>query len=85
MHISYKESEDLWLEVVQYIVRNITWIILKPYILEDESIYQKLKDALDCQDKDMTRIVFKNILKLTESDSKKKAIRNARLYILNNW
>lgn len=53
--------------------------------LDDEDIYQELKDALDWPDKDMVKKVFKKILKLTESDTKKKAVKRARRYILNNW
>lgn len=119
----YRESEDLWLEVAQYIDKQynmdyvetiyisgdgaswiqtgLDWIPksrfvldnyhLKKYMitatahLKDENIYQELKDALDYPDKDMAKEVFNKILKLTESKSKKKAVRDARRYILNNW
>lgn len=119
----YKDSEDLWLEVAQYIdeqynldyietiylsgdgaawIRTgLDWIPksrfvldnyhLKKYMvtatahLEDKSIYQELKDALDWPDKDMARDVFKKILSLTDSKTKKKAARAAKRYILNNW
>lgn len=53
--------------------------------LKDEDVYQELKDALDGPDKDTTKEAFKKILKLTDSKTRKKAVRNARRYILNNW
>jgi hypothetical protein len=119
----YKESEDLWLEVMEYIDKQynldsietiylsgdgaswiktgLDWIPKSKFVLDnyhlkkymitatahlnDEDIYQELKDALDWPDKDMVKEVFKKILKLTDSETKKKAVRDARRYILNNW
>ena len=77
-----------WIPKSRFVLDNYH---LKKYMvtatahLDDEDIYQELKDALDWPDKDMVKKVFKKILKLTESDTKKKAVKRARRYILNNW
>ncbi|HHW32497.1 MAG TPA: ISLre2 family transposase [Clostridiaceae bacterium] len=119
----YKNSEDLWIEVSEYIDKvyntdsietiylsgdgaswirqGLNWIPksrfvldnyhLQKYIkiatahLDDKSIYQELKDALEWPCKKMLKKVFKKILELTETDTKAKAIKDARRYMLNNW
>jgi Uncharacterised protein family (UPF0236). len=48
-------------------------------------IHQELQDALDWPSKEKTKKVFKKILKLTDSESKKKSIKESRRYILNQW
>lgn len=53
--------------------------------LNSEEIYQELRDALDWPDKVMLKTVFKKILSLTESETKRKAVKDARRYMLNNW
>ena len=40
---------------------------------------------MDWPDKDMVKDVFKKILKRTVSKTKRKAVKDARRYILNNW
>lgn len=119
----YENTEDLWLEVADYIDKQynidfvetiylsgdgaswirqgVNWIpksrfVLDKYHLEkyittatahlnDETIRQELKDAIDWPDKEMVKKVFKKILGLTESKSKKAAVKGAEQYILNNW
>ncbi len=119
----YKDTEDLWIEVLDYIYakynvdsietiylsgdgapwiqQGLAWLPksrfvldnyhLKKYViiatahLEDKSIRQELKDALEWPNKEMLKKVFKKILKLTESETKKKAVKDARRYMLNNW
>jgi hypothetical protein len=53
--------------------------------LNDEAIYQGLVDALDWPDKEMAHRVFKRILELTENETKRSAVIDARKYIMNNW
>ncbi|NMA01955.1 MAG: ISLre2 family transposase [Clostridia bacterium] len=53
--------------------------------LDDEAIYQGLKDALDWPDKEMAHRVFNRILELTENETKIAAVKDARKYIMNNW
>jgi hypothetical protein len=53
--------------------------------LDDEAIYQGLKDALDWPDKEMAYRVFNRILELTENETKIAAVKDARRYIMNNW
>ena len=53
--------------------------------INDEAIYQGLKDALDWPDKEMAYRVFKRILELTENDTKRAAVKDSRKYIMNNW
>lgn len=119
----YKNNEDLWLEVCDYIYerynidsietiylsgdgaswikQGLDWIPkskfvldeyhLQKYIrratahLEDSTIHQELQDALDWPSKEKTKKVFKKILKLTESETKKESIKESRRYILNQW
>ena len=51
--------------------------------INDEAIYQGLKDALDWPDKEMAYRVFKRILELTENDTKRAAVKDSRKYIMN--
>ena len=119
----YENTEDLWLEVADYIDKQynmdfvetiylsgdgaswirqgVNWIpksrfVLDKYHLEkyittatahlnDETMRQELKDAIDWPDKEMVKKVFKKILGLTESKSKKAAVKGAEQYILSNW
>lgn len=53
--------------------------------LNDEAITQGLKDALDEADKEMMIKVFKRILELTESETKRIAVNDSKRYFLNNW
>lgn len=117
----YQETEELWLEVAQYIddtydVENIEkiylagdgavwirqglgWIVnskfvldkyhLKKYILKATGhvpeLRQDLKDAIDEADKEMLKEVYKKILSVTEEETKKESVQDARRYMLNNW
>ena len=119
----YKNSEDLWLEVCDYIYeqynidsietiyisgdgaswikQGLHWIPKSKFVLDeyhlqkyvrastahlnDSDIHQELQDALDWPSKEKTKKVFKKILKLTDSESKKKSIKESRRYILNQW
>jgi len=51
----------------------------------DEAIVQGLRDALDEGDKEMMVKVFKKILELTESESKRAVVYDTKRYFLNNW
>jgi len=53
--------------------------------LSDEAMYYAVKDALEWPDKEMLKSVFKKILELTDSETKKSAVKEARQYMLNNW
>ncbi len=53
--------------------------------LSNKEIYQELRDALEWPDKKELKSVFKKILSLTESETKREAVKAARRYILNNW
>ena len=53
--------------------------------LDDEAVTHGLKDALWEADKDMLKKVFKRISELTETETKQKAVNNAKRYMLNNW
>lgn len=117
------DSEDLWLEVSQYIdevydiekvetiyisgdgatwiKQGIDWIPKSKFVLDnyhinkyikaaiahigDEAIVQGLRDALDEGDKEMMVKVFKKILELTESESKRAVVYDTKRYFLNNW
>lgn len=53
--------------------------------LDDEAIYQGLRDALDWPDKEMAQRVFKRILELTKTETKREAVKVAKRYIMSNW
>lgn len=53
--------------------------------LDNEAITQGLKDAVDEADKDLLKRVFKKILELTETETKYKAVLDAKRYMENNW
>lgn len=116
-------SEDLWLQVAQYIDnqykeesletvyisgdgaswirQGLNWIAKSKFVLDNhhlnkyikvstehlnnEAIYNGLKDALEWPDRGMLKKVFKKILELTDSDTKKEKIKKAQGYMLNNW
>ena len=116
-------SEDLWLQVAQYIDnqykeesletvyisgdgaswirQGLNWIAKSKFVLDNhhlnkyikvstahlnnEAIYNGLKDALEWPDRGMLKKVFKKILELTDSDTKKEKVKEAQGYMLNNW
>lgn len=53
--------------------------------LSDESMYYAIKDAMEWPDKKRAEMAFEKIIKMTESDTKKESVREAKRYILNNW
>lgn len=53
--------------------------------LDNGAITQGLRDGLDEADKDLVKRVFNKILERTEIETKRKAINDAKRYILNNW
>ena len=53
--------------------------------LNDDSMYYQLKDAIEWPDKEMVKSTIKEILRKTDSDTKKEAVKDAQRYILNNW
>lgn len=77
-----------WIDKSRFVLDNHhlnKYIKIATAHLNDEAIYQGLKDALDWPDKEMAQKVFKRILKLTESETKKEAVKDAKKYIMNNW
>lgn len=53
--------------------------------LKDEDIEQEIDDALKEADKAWLKKAFAKILERTESETKRKAVTDAKRYILNNW
>lgn len=53
--------------------------------LNDITMYYTLKDAIEWPDKEMVKSSIKEILKNTDSETKKQAVKDAGRYILNNW
>lgn len=53
--------------------------------LPDETMYYAIKDSIEYPDKKMTSAAFDKVIRMTETDTKKKAVREAKRYILNNW
>ena len=77
-----------WIEKSRFVLDNHhlnKYIKVATAHLNDEAIYQGLKDALDWPDKEMAYRVFNRILELTENETKTAAVKEARRYIMNNW
>lgn len=53
--------------------------------LPDEAMYYAIRDAIEWPDKKMAAAAFERVIKMTETDTKKEAVREAKRYILNNW
>jgi len=117
------KSEDLWLQVAQYIdaqyreedietiyisgdgaawiKEGLQWIPKSRFVLDnhhmnkyikiatahlpDEAMYYAIKDAIEWADKEMAAKAFERVIRMTESDTKKEAVQEAKRYILNNW
>jgi len=77
-----------WINKSKFVLDNYhlnKYIRVATAHLDNKEIYQELKDAIDWPDKKMLKEVFKKILSLTESETKKTAVKDARRYMLNNW
>ncbi len=84
-----------------WIKQGLNWILKSRFVLDnhhlngyikkatahlnDEAIYHGLVDALDWADKKMAYRVFDRILELTENETKRNSVMDARRYIMNNW
>lgn len=53
--------------------------------LNDIAMYYTLKDAIEWPDREMVKSTIREILKITDSDTKKEAVKDVQKYILNNW
>lgn len=53
--------------------------------LKDKDIEQEIDDALKEADKAWLKKAFAKILEKAESETKRKAVTDAKRYILNNW
>lgn len=53
--------------------------------LPDEMMYYAIRDSIEYPDKKMTAAAFDKVIGMTETDTKKQAVREAKRYILNNW
>lgn len=117
----YKSSEDLWLEVADYIdeaydiesiekiylsgdgaswiKQGIGWIHKSVYVLDRFHLSKYVKTAtahlpyfthclwnyINRLEKDNVKELFKVIVEETEIETKKKAVKDCRRYIMNNW
>jgi len=117
----YKESEDLWLEVANYIdeaydmekiekiylsgdgalwiKQGIEWINKSIYVLDRFHLSKYVKKAtahipyctsclwnyINRLEKENVEALLKIIIKETKEETKKKAVKDAKRYILNNW
>jgi hypothetical protein len=117
----YSNSDELWLEVADYIdevyeakliekiylsgdgaswIKNgLGWIKGSIYVLDRYHLSKYVTKAtahiegsapmmweyINDGDKEKVKEVFTAIIKATETDSKKKTVREARSYILGNW
>lgn len=117
----YKNTEELWLEVIDYIDENycienieniylagdgapwilegLNWLPKSKYVLDRyhlnkavikatghiPEIRHKLWDGLNKCDYDQTRDVLDEIVSMTEKETKLKAVKDAKKYILTHW
>lgn len=117
----YSSSEDLWLEVADYIdeaydmeniekiylsgdgaswiKQGIGWIKNSEYVLDRFHLSKYVKKAvahvphlthslwnyINRLEIEHIKDLFKVILELTETETKKESVKDSRRYILNNW
>lgn len=53
--------------------------------LSDDLVKIDCYDKMDVSDKKYLKAVFETILDVTESETKTKAVREAKTYIMNHW
>lgn len=77
-----------WIPKSRFVLDNHhmnKYIRLATAHLPDEAMYYAIRDAIEWPDKKMAAAAFDKIIKMTETDTKKEAVREAKRYILNNW
>ena len=77
-----------WISKSKFVLDNHhlnKYMIAATAHLNDKIMYYELKDALEWPDKVMLKNAFKKILGMTDSDTKRQAVKYARRYMLNNW
>lgn len=77
-----------WIPKSRFVLDNHhmnKYIRLATAHLPDDRWYYALQDAVGWPDKKMTSDTFDRVLKLTENNTKREAVREAKRYILNNW
>lgn len=77
-----------WIPQSRFVLDNhhmYKYIRIATAHMPDESMYLAIQDAIGWPDKKMAAAAFDRVLKLTESNTKKEAVREAKRYILNNW
>jgi hypothetical protein len=77
-----------WIPKSRFVLDNhhmYKYIRLATAHLPGESMYLAIQDAIGWPDKKMAAAAFDRIVKVTESSTKKEAVREAKRYILNNW
>lgn len=84
-----------------WIRKGLYWILKSRFVLDnhhmnkyvriatahlpDEAMYYAIKDAIEWPDKQMAAAAFDKVMKMTEAETKRQAVREAKKYILNNW
>lgn len=77
-----------WIPKSRFVLDNHhmnKYIRLATAHLPDEAMYYAIKDAIEWPDKKMAAAAFERVIGMTETDTKKEAVREAKRYILNNW
>lgn len=77
-----------WIPKSRFVLDNHhmnKYIRLATAHLPDEAMYYAIKDAIEWPDKKLTAEAFERVIKMTGTDTKKEAVREAKRYILNNW
>ena len=84
----------------KWIKEGLNWIKGSIYVLDgfhlakyvrkatahlDPIYYKTMWNHIDNRDKKSVTDIFKTIIKETEKDTKKKAVKDSKRYILNNW
>lgn len=77
-----------WINKSRFVLDNYhlnKYIKVATAHLENSELRQELRDSIDWPDKKMLKKVFRKIIALTDTETKKEAILAARKYMLNNW
>jgi len=77
-----------WIPKSRFVLDNHhmnKYIRLATAHLPDEAMYYAIREAIERPDKKKAAAAFEKVLSMTESDTKKEAVKEAKRYILNNW
>ena len=77
-----------WIPKSRFVLDNHhmnKYIRLATAHLPDEVMYYAIRDSIEYPDREMAAAAFDKVIGMTETETKKQAVQEAKRYILNNW